>query len=109
VRTLLFVALRVIGFLVLVGALVPAWFGYDNFEEANKQQNEIRKRQAALAQPGSPGAKKNHEDAIVQSERESASKQNSAYLLFAAAAGGLILGAGLLFFPTPKKRKTALA
>jgi flagellar basal body-associated protein FliL len=96
------VLLRLLGVLLVVGALAAGWMGFDAWDQSQKHEMEAYVQQAEKARSKSP---EKEEQKIADAEQTAKAKTTESYILFGAAAVGLIVGICLVLLPSSAKRK----
>jgi hypothetical protein len=103
VKKVLFLVLRLVGAVFIVGGLLAASQAYDAQTESRKNDQEVTKTKAQM-KSGRGSGKQLKED-LEKTEGLVEEKKKESYYWWGGAAVALVLGAGLLLFPAPRKRK----
>ncbi|HEY7312795.1 MAG TPA: hypothetical protein VH643_25755 [Gemmataceae bacterium] len=95
--------IRGVGLLLILGALPAAWFGFEALDDIRAHRVEIDKLKSEMAAHRFP--KEQGEKGVAASQQRIADQKRAIYLWFGAAVGALVLGGGLVLFPSSRKPK----
>lgn len=96
--------IRILGLLLILGALPAAWFGFEALDDIRAHRVEIDKLRNEMAAHRFP--KEAGEKAVVASQQRIADQKRAIFPWFGTAVGGLVLGGCLVLLPSSRKRKT---
>jgi hypothetical protein len=98
---------RLVGLLIVVGGLFVAWRGMEAVEDMRRENMEIFKIENELSANRFP--KEAGERNLAASRQRLEERTTYRNIQFTIAVGALILGLGMIFLPSSRKRKVSVA
>lgn len=94
---------RFLGLAIAAGGAFVAYRGMEAVDEIRRQEMEVFQLQSHMA--GKQISKEVGEKKVAESQKHMEANTTDRNVRLTIAVGALILGFGMLFFPSPRKRK----
>jgi hypothetical protein len=98
---------RLLGLLIAVGGVFVAWRGTEALDDIRRENMEIYKLESEIAANRFP--KEKGERNLVASRQRIEERTTYRNIQFSIAVGALVLGLGMVFLPSSRKRRVAVS